>query len=137
MVANFNKKQKGEFFTEELLFKTIGTIFLIAIIVFIFADIKMYQKKQLLKSQVNLYQKQIDDLMKSNQNLKNEIANADNKDYLEKVAYEQLGQQKPGEKQIIFVLPENKKTTDSAKASGAEAWLGWFSGAWQWIKNKF
>jgi len=108
MVADFNKKQKREFFTEELLFKTLGIAFLILVAFLIFWDYKIYNKKRELTAQVESYKKQIKDIENSSQTLKEQIANSDNKDYLEKIAYEQLGQQKPGEKEVIFIAPEKK-----------------------------
>lgn len=139
MVADFSKKQKREFFDENFLFKAVGVILLGTIAFFVVADIRMYQKKQQLKAQISAYEKQIADLKKSSENIKEQIANADNKDYLEKVAYEQLGQQKPGERQVIFVMPESKTAPADTQEdnSGAKVWLGWFTSAWDWIKSKF
>jgi cell division protein FtsB len=137
MVADFSKKQKGEFFNERLLFKTIGAAFLVVIVVLVVMDIRIYQKKQKLVSQISSYQKQIEDLSKSSQTLKEQIANSDNKDYLEKVAYEQLGQQRPGEKEIIFVTPPKKLEAPQKSEDFLISWTGWVSNAWQWIKNKF
>ena len=108
MVANFAKKWNREFFNTQLLFKAVGIIFIIIIVVLIILDFRIYQKKKGLASQISSYQKQIEDIKKSSQTLKDEIANSDNADYLEKLAYEQLGQQKPGEKEFIFINPPEK-----------------------------
>jgi len=139
MVTDFNKKGNREFFNDKLLFKTIGIIFLIVIFVLILADFKMYQKKQKLISQINIYQKQIEDIKNSSQDLKNKITNADNIDYLEKLAYEQLGEQRPGEKEIIFITPQ-EKTKENAKSENfwdIKLWFSWLNGSWQWISGKF
>ena len=85
MVADFKKKGNREFFNNDLLFKTVGILFLVGICALIFADFKIYQKKQELISQINAYQKQIEDIKKSSQSLKDEIANSNNTDYLEKL----------------------------------------------------
>jgi cell division protein FtsB len=139
MLADFNKKQKMEMGANKIAFQIAGTLFLIAVVVLVFANYKMYQKKNQLAAQINNYQEKIKNLKQSSQTLKNEIANADNIDYLEKIAYEQLGQQKPGEKEVIFIMPDKKAdaslNTDNAwsfKSFGA-----WLSGTWQWIKSKF
>lgn len=137
MIADFNKKENRIFSGKKLLFKAVGIIFLAAIFLLIVADIKMYQKKQALISQIDNYQKQIEDIKKSSQNLRDEIANSDNVDYLEKLAYEQLGEQKPGEKQIIFVMPEGQPEQETESQNFLDSFSGWLSGAWQWIKNKF
>ena len=59
---DFNKKGNREFFNNKLLFKTLGIAFLIIIFSLIFADFKIYQKKQELTSQIDAYQKQIEDI---------------------------------------------------------------------------
>ena len=56
------KKQKGKFFTSKLLFQSTGILFFLVIIAMIFADFKIYQKKQELISQISDYQKQIEDI---------------------------------------------------------------------------
>jgi len=137
MVADFNKKENREFFNEKLLFKAGGIIFLIIIFLLIVADFRIYKKKQELISQINNYQKKIEDIKNSSQNLKDEIANADNVDYLEKLAYEQLGEQKPGEKEVIFVMPQGEAKTAVEQESFWNKFTGWFRDALQWIKNKF
>jgi cell division protein FtsB len=105
---DFNKKANREFFNNKLLFKTVGILFIAGIVVLILADFRIYQKKQELASQVAAYQKQIEDIKKSSQTLKDEIANQDNKDYLEKIAYEQ-GMVKAGEKEVIYYTTTPEK----------------------------
>jgi cell division protein FtsB len=138
MVADFSKKQKGEFFNNELLFKTVGILFLVGIFVLILTDFRIYQKKQELAFQIVALQKQIEDIKKSSQTLKDEIANSDNTDYLEKLGYEQ-GMAKTGEKEYIFITPP-KKTEVVSKPQNfwdIKLWLGRLSGVWGWIKSKF
>ena len=130
MVANFHKKANREFFNNKLLFKTFGIIFLVVILVLVVADVKMYLKKKQLISQINVYQKQIEDIKKSSQNLNNEITNADNKDYLEKLGYEQFNQTKPGETEYMFIKSE--KAVESAPVKKS-----WYDNILNWIKNKF
>ena len=138
MIADFDKKQKEGPSPDKIAFQMAGIIFMVIILVLVIADFKMYQKKKELISQVANYQKKIEGLKKNSQILKEEIANADNVDYLEKIAYEQLGQQKPGERQIIFVEPEKKEEAVVSNNTGNKnPWLGWIGGALQWIKNKF
>jgi cell division protein FtsL len=139
MVTDFSKKGNKEFFNKKLLFRTFGILFFVVILVLIIADFKIYLKKAELKSQIADYQRQIEEIKKNNQDLKEQIANADNTDYLEKIAYEQLGQQKPGEKQVIFVEPPQKTETvlDQQNFWNVNKWTGWFGGFWQWIKSKF
>lgn len=139
MVSDFDKKGNRDFFNRKLLFKTLGIIFLVFIFVLVIADFKMYQRRKDLALQIDAYKKQIEDIKKSSQSLKDEINNSDNIEYLEKIAYEQLGQQRPGEKEVIFVMPEEKSKIDPEQDSfwSAKFWLAWFSNSWQWIKNRF
>jgi cell division protein FtsB len=138
MVANFAKKWNRDFFNTQLLFKVVGIIFIVIIVVLIILDFRIYQKKKGLASQISSYQKQIEDIKKSSQTLKEEITNSDNTDYLEKLAYEQLGQQKPGEKEFIFINPPEKT---SPKVAPAESFWSVFtaiiSQSWNWLKSKF
>ena len=64
MVADFNKKSNREFFGDNLLFKTLGVLFLLGIVVLIFSDIKIYQKKKELDLQIVSLQNQIKDIKK-------------------------------------------------------------------------
>ena len=136
MVADFNKKANREFFNQNLLFKAVAVIFLIVVVVLIVSDVRIYQKKKQLMAQISNYQKQIADIKKSSQTLKNEIANADDKDYLEKLAYEQLGRQKPGEKEVIFIAPKETPKPAAISQNFWENFAGWLSQSWGWIKSK-
>lgn len=136
MLTDFSKKQKGEFFTDKLLFKVVGILFLIIMLVLIFSNLKIYQKKREMNALIENLQKQIDDLNQSSATLKEEIANADKPDYLEKIAYEQ-GMAKTGEKEVIFITPQNKVEATSKQQNFWQMCTGWLSGGWQWIKSKF
>lgn len=134
----FNRKGNRKFFTDKLLFKTVGIIFLVGIPVLIITDFRLYQKKHELVSQIEAYKKQIEDIKKSSQILKDEIANFDNKDYLEKIGYEQFGQARPGETEYMFVdsIKNQQENATPVKRNfwDAKSWFGWLSG---WIKNAF
>jgi len=139
MVADFNKKGNRENLENKSLFQTIGVIILIIIVVLIISDIKMYKKKRELDSQIISYQRQVEDLKKSSQKLKDEIANSDNKDYLEKLAYEQMDQQRPGETEYMFVKAQKKtdNTSNSENFWSAKSWFGWIGDFGNWIKSIF
>jgi cell division protein FtsB len=134
MVADFRKKGKGRIYGNKILFPVAG-IFLSLIMVFlVFVDLHINKQKEELISQIDYYQNQILDIQKKNQNLRDEIANADDPQYLEKIAYEQLNEQKPGEKAVIFVASDEKP----AEAPKPEtSWTSWLSNTWNWIKSKF
>ena len=139
MVSDFNKKGNREFFTNELLFKVVGISLLLFVVFMIFSDIKIYKKKQELASQIGIYKKQIEDIKNSSQTLKDEIANADNKDYLEKLGYEQFGEAKPGETEYMFINSP-KKTDTVAKRQNfwdPKMWSANLKQFWSWIKGNF
>jgi len=136
---DFHKKGNREFFNDKLLFKTVGIIFLIGIFAIIIADFRIYQKKKELIVQVDNYKQQIEDIKRSNQTLEDEIANADNVDYLEKLAYEQFDQTRPGETEYMFVKPQKKVevVSESKNFWNANKWFSWVGDAVNWIKSKF
>lgn len=137
MVADFWKKVNKDFFNKDLLYKIIGFLFIVIIIILIVSDVKIYQKKQQLDVQISQYEKQIADIQKSSQNLKEEIANADNIDYLEKIGYEQFNETKPGETEYMFVGQHDKKQEVAAKPQSFWQRLSlWFFKVVDWIKSK-
>jgi cell division protein FtsB len=136
MVANFQKKWNREFSNTNPVFKTVGIIFIIIIIILIIVDFKIYNKKKELIAQINIYQEQIEEIKKSSQTLKEEIINAENVDYLEKLGYEQFDQARLGETKYMFV--KSQKIADEIQSKN-NFWniKSWFNNFWQWIKNIF
>ncbi|MDP3882920.1 MAG: septum formation initiator family protein [Candidatus Staskawiczbacteria bacterium] len=134
MVAEFRKKRKEKFVFSQIWLPVLGVFLVLLMIVFIFVDFHIYNRRKELVAQIDSYQKQIDEIKNSNQDLKDEIENADNIDYLEKIAYEQLGEQKPGETGVIFISPQPKQAEVIIQEN---VWTSWFSQAWNWIKSKF
>jgi cell division protein DivIC len=134
MVADFNKKQKGK---SQFLFKAGAIALVIIFIALLFADFKIHQKKQQLVSQIDSYQKQIEEIKNRNETLKQEIENADNPEYIEKVAREQQNMQKPGENVVTFVSDKQEQKQEQKPKDFWTNFTGWLSGAENWIKNKF
>jgi len=138
MVANFYRKGNKKFFSNKLLFKTIGIIFLIVIAFLFFTDFRLYKKKRQLNEQIQVYKQQIEDIKKSNQILKDEIANFNNKDYLEKLGYEQFAQARPGETEYMFIdFPQEEKESTVLPKKNFWDVRFWFSSLVSWIKNLF
>ncbi len=136
MVSDFNKKGNREAFKQQLLLK-IGGVFLIFFVLFmIVQDIKIYRKKQELLAQINTYKKQIEEIKTDSQKLKNQITNAGETDYLEKLGYEQFGQAKPGETEYMFVKAPAKTPAPVAPKNAWEAFTSWVSGIFNWSKSK-
>jgi len=133
MVTDFTKKRNKEVIVKRYLFQGLGILFVFIVFALIVADIKIYEKKEKLQGQIEMYKKQIEDIKKSNQVLKEEIANVDNKDYLEKLGYEQLSQARPGETEYMFVKLDQKVETAMAQ----ENKKSFIEKIFNWIKSKF
>ncbi len=134
----FEKKQKGRWLAKNSYYFLAGIVFLIVAAALIFVDFKIYQKKTAYLSQIDYYQKQIQEIEAENEKLKQGIENSDDINYIEKVAREELDMQKPGEKVVGFVMPEQKTQAQAPKDFWISNFLGsWLSGVWQWLKNKF
>ena len=109
-----------------------------AVILLGVADIKVYQKRQKLISQIENLKNKIQDLQNKNDDLKKGIARADDDTYIEKVAREELNLQKPGEKVVSFVKsPNQQEENRKDQKIFLEIWLGWLGNGWQWLKNQF
>lgn len=145
MVAYSDKKINRKKPVSRILLPAAGIILCIIVAVLVLINFHIYKQKRELISKIKHYQNQIESIKKANQGLKYNIKNADNIDYLEKIAYEQLGEQKPGEQAVIFVAPEQKqKESDSSDAYWTGQFLsplngvgGWLQGFWNWIKSRF
>ena len=111
--------------------------FVLAFVIFIIlivADIKIYRDKMAMIAKIDAYKKEIEDIKTSNEHLEVQINNANNKDYLEQMAYEKFDKHRPGEQEIIFVSgKENIKTPENKK----NYWLGWIGGVISWFKDIF
>ncbi|MFA6190279.1 MAG: septum formation initiator family protein [Candidatus Staskawiczbacteria bacterium] len=138
MVADFNKKEKGKFINNQLLFKVAGVLFILFILFMIFQDIRIYQKKRNLDAEISIYKKQIEDIKNSSENLRNEIVNSNSVDYLEKLGYEQFGQTRPGETEYMFVNSPKLAEVNLKKDNlgGISSWFGWLTGIFSWFESK-
>ncbi len=137
MVPDFNKKQKRGFSKRNLYLIAGGILFLAVSALLIFADIKIYKEKQKLKTQLDVYKKQIKEIEDRNRALKEGIAEANNNDYVEKIAREELDLQKQGEKVVTFIMPPKQEKQEENTPNFFESWFGWLSGSLAWIKDKF
>lgn len=130
MVANFKKKQKRDasdsFFSSHFI-----KIFLLIIIIFlVFADIKVYKDRRKFNLQIDSLKEKIRTIQKKNNILEQGIDRADDKDYIEKVAREELDLQIQDEKVVSFIMskPQQKEEINISKNYwNPKNWLGWFS----------
>ena len=138
MVADFRKKQK-KYGVNSLFIGLGGLLIFLGIGVLIFANINVYQQKEKFNAQISNLKERIDDLQSQNNSLKENISSQDDSQYIEKVAREQLGLQKQGEKVVSFVAKEETKPAEqpSENKNFWQAWTGWLAGGWEWLKAKF
>ena len=136
MVANFKKKQKREgpdnFFSSVFV-----KVFLLIIIIFLlFADIKVYRDRKKLNLQINNLKERVEEIKKKNNTLEEGIVRADDKDYIEKIAREELGLQIEDEKVVSFIMPKSQQEEEIIPDNNffnIKNWLGWFSNSWHWL----
>lgn len=134
MITNFKNKRKRNLWPH-FSFYFGGILILFIFVILVIANIKIYYKRQEYLAQVANLQNQIKDIQQRNENLKQGISKADDNQYIEKVAREELDLQKPGEKVVSFVMSQtqSQETNNQPK----NIWQKWLNNTWNWIKNKF
>ncbi|MBI2050079.1 MAG: septum formation initiator family protein [Candidatus Staskawiczbacteria bacterium] len=100
-------------------------------------NVRVYKEKRKFDLQVVSLEKKIEGLRQKNSQLEQKIARSDDKDYIEKIAREELNLQMPSEKVITFLLPELQQGEINSSGSflNIKNWLGWISNSWQWVIN--
>ena len=128
MIAKFGKIKKRESKIGSILMILVALVLAGALIYLAFFNTKIYQKKEMIVNQVQLFKNQIDDLKENNASLKEKIEHVGDNEYIEKVAREELSLQKEGENVVAFIMPETKQEE-------INYWQpkGW----WNFIKNTF
>jgi len=109
------KKNKRSFFS--FLSSILTTLFLLgSIIVLVFFNIKINQKRLKILSQIETLEKEIVDLEEEKSELKTEISQADKESYWEARAREQ-GYVREGEQQVVVVPPESSSPEEQEESS--------------------
>jgi len=130
---NFRKKQKEKISLANF-FIRVGAIFIICILLFlVITDIKIYQKRKKLQTEIAKYEQQIKEIKLRNAELEERVENSDNPDYIEKIAREEQDMQKSGESVVSFIMPEEKQEIEEAKNNMND----WFGQLANWIKSLF
>jgi cell division protein FtsL len=91
---NINKKGISIFFWSLFCVWFVGFLF--------YSNVKMFQKRAELNKELQKIDSSVESLTKEKDLLKFRVGETSSKDYLEKVAREDLGMQKPGEKVVII-----------------------------------
>ena len=130
MVAKFKKRIKTSF-SESIFFSILVGIFIFGIVGFlIFQNFRVNQKRTKLFSQIEILRQEIQELEEKNDFLGAGISQVGDGEYIERVAREELNQQKEGEKVVGFILPdENTREKEEKSFWNPKTW-------WQWITEK-
>lgn len=136
MVTDFKKNKNKKPLSKLLLM--LGAIAVVCIaVLLVIADVRIYQERQKFISQVESLKNKIQGLENKNSSLKQGIANADNSQYMEKVAREELDLQKPGEKVVSFVVTQKEPSQNGSEQKNFfQAWQANLSNFWNWITGK-
>ena len=114
MIHNFRKNKKASRFSSILL--KLGIVFICCLILLTaFANIKIYYKRKQLLAQVSNLENKISQIKNQNAGLELQIEKSGDVQYVEKVAREELGLQKPGEKAYSFINENEPKPVEEKK----------------------
>ena len=117
MIAKRRKKKKslqGIFFSILVIFFVLSITALLLI-----SNFKIRERRKELISQIETLEKEIQNLEKTNQEMKAGILESQTQDYLEKEAREKLGLKKPGEEVVAIkkIQSEEEKTEQKEEKS--------------------
>jgi len=131
MISQF-KKRKNRTFLANFFLSISASILILTIIGFlIFYNLRIKHKRDELNAQIAVIEQAIEDLQNKNEGLIEKISHVGDEEYIEKVAREELGLQKEGERVLDFILPADQLEEEQ----GRSFWQpnSW----WLWLKNKF
>ena len=130
MITHF-KKRKKEGLSINNFWGIAAIVVILAIIGYlIVANVRVNKRKDKINDQLQNLQKEIGDFNEKNESLKEGILKVGDEDYVEKVAREDLGLQKEGEKVVGFILPEQKAENTNNDFWNPKTW-------WQKFKDFF
>ncbi len=134
MLAKKQKKVKwGIHFNKRKILIVFWSIFGFWFVFFLFySNIKMFQKRTDLDKNLVTLDSTVESLTKEKDSLNFSLGETNSSEYIEKVAREDLGMQKPGEQVVII-----KKESSVVKSDSDNKALQIISGLVNWIKSLF
>lgn len=87
-------------------------IVLVILVGLIVGNVKLYQRRRKLSPEMQLLQGKIEELQKQKQDLEARILQAQQEEYLERVAREELNMKKEGEEVVAFPVVEESFRDD-------------------------
>ena len=135
MLAKKHKKVKwGIHINKKKIAIVFWAFFGLWFIVFLFySNIKMFQKRAELDKNLEILDSNVESLTKEKDSLNFRLGETDSEAYLEKVAREDLGMQKPGE-QVVIIKKDAGLEKENNDNNGV---LKVISGVVDWIKSWF
>ena len=131
MIADFRKNQKKNPWNI-FLWNITGLVLLCAVVFLVIADVKMYQRRKILNTQIESLKNKIQNLQKENTTLTESMLRGDDNEYIEKIAREEFDLQQPGEKVVSFTVSQTQQQQNSEQKNIFSIWLSWLGG---WFKK--
>jgi cell division protein FtsB len=127
MIAKKNKKVKSTIIDLKRKLAIVGLAFLF--IVLLNANIRIWQEKQKAQKELAKVEESIEKTTKQRENYDFQLGKSNSEEYLEKVAREDLGLQKPGEQVIVIKKQEDSQNTENTGNIGfMQKIFNWFKG---------
>ena len=131
MISQFEKRKNRTFSASFFLSISVFILILTIVGFLIFYNLKIKHKKDELNAQIAIIEQTIEDFQNKNEGLREKISRVGDEEYIEKVAREELGLQKEGERVLDFILPADQLGKEQKKSF----WQ--LKNWWFWLKNKF
>ena len=130
MITKIKQRKKMGIFEKIFFFVFLPAIIVVFLSFLIYSNVKFYQKRMELVSRINSLKKEIQTIEEKNAALKESISQVEDPEYIEKIAREELNQQKPGESVVGFILPPEEEKKE-------EKTFWDFKKIWEWLKSRF
>ncbi|MFA5715060.1 MAG: septum formation initiator family protein [Candidatus Paceibacterota bacterium] len=117
--VNINKKGISIFFWSLFCVWFVGFL--------LYSNVKMFQKRMELNKELQKIDSNVESLTKEKDLLKFRVGETSSKEYLEKVAREDLGMQKPGEKVVVIKKSDSVSENNDNSGGILQKISNWFN----------
>jgi len=129
MIAKFRKKKKLSSWKNIFFSILFGVLFLLVIGFLIVTNSKINQRRTQLTTRIASLKEEIEILEQKNQELKENVSQAEGKEYLEEVARDRLGLKAPKE-EVVVVQKEGEEEKEEVKEE-EKTWWEKFKSIWK------
>jgi cell division protein FtsB len=126
MIAKKNKKVKSIINDWKRRLSIVGFVFLIAVL--LNANIRIFIEKNKAEKELKKIEDAIEIEVKEKERYNFELGKSSGEEYLEKIAREELGLQKPGEQIIVIKKQEEIEQEEEQNKGTMEKIVDWFKG---------